>query len=89
MFSFPNGGGRKIRHNFDGIIISKYLINEWVKVIYSLLKIKKKFQKLNIIYKNIIPVHHGGMFFFTVFYKNWKKVLNFNEEYFICCCASR
>ena len=38
----PNGGGRIIRHNFDGIIISKYLINEWVKVIYSLLKEKKK-----------------------------------------------
>ena len=69
----PNGGGRKIRHNFDGIIISKYLINEWVKVIYSLLKEKKKFQKLKIIYKNIIPVHHGGIFFLTCFIKIGKK----------------
>ena len=73
MCSFPNGGGRKIIHNFDGIIINKYLVNEWVKVIYSLLKEKKRFQKLKIIYKNIIQVHHGEIFFLTVFYKNWKK----------------
>ena len=69
MCSFPKGRRRKIRHNFDGIIINKYLVNEWVKVIYSLLKEKKRFQKLKIIYKNIIQVHHGEIFL-TVFYKN-------------------
>ena len=69
----PNGGGKHIRHNFDGIIIRKYLINEWVKEIYSLLKEKKKFQKLKIIYKNMIPVHHGGMFFLQCFIKIGKK----------------
>ena len=72
----PNGGGRKIRHNFDGIIISKYLINEWVKVIYSLLKEKKKISeiKYNLQKYNTSPSWRNV--FFTVFYKNWKKVLN-------------
>jgi glycosyltransferase involved in cell wall biosynthesis len=73
----PNGGGRKIRHNFDGIIISKYLINEWVKVIYSLLKEKKKISeiKYNLQKYNTSPSWRNV--FFTLFYKNWKKVLNF------------
>ena len=72
----PNGGGRIIRHNFDGIIISKYLINEWVKVIYSLLKEKKKISeiKYNLQKYNTSPSWRNV--FFTVFYKNWKKVLN-------------
>ncbi len=72
----PNGGGRTIRHNFDGIIISKYLINEWVKVIYSLLKEKKKISeiKYNLQKYNTSPSWKNV--FFTVFYKNWKKVLN-------------
>ena len=73
----PNGGGKKIRHNFDGIIIGKYLINEWVKVIYSLLKEKKKISeiKYNLQKYNTSPSWKNV--FFTVFYKNWKKVLNF------------
>lgn len=73
----PNGGGKKIRHNFDGIIISKYLINEWVKVIYSLLKEKKKISeiKYNLQKYNTSPSWRNV--FFSVFYKNWKKVLNF------------
>ena len=72
----PNGGGKHIRHNFDGIIISKYLINEWVKVIYSLLKEKKKISeiKYNLQKYNTSPSWRNV--FFTVFYKNWKKVLN-------------
>lgn len=72
----PNGGGKKIRHNFDGIIIGKYLINEWVKVIYSLLKEKKKISeiKYNLQKYNTSPSWRN--IFFTVFYKNWKKVLN-------------
>ena len=72
----PNGGGRIIRHNFDGIIISKYLINEWVKVIYSLLKEKKKISEIknNLQKYNTSPSWRDV--FFTVFYKNWKKVLN-------------
>ena len=73
---YPNGGGKKIRHNFDGIIIGKYLINEWVKVIYSLLKEKKKISeiKYNLQKYNTSPSWRNV--FFTVFYKNWKKVLN-------------
>ena len=73
----PNGGGKKIRHNFDGIIIIKYLINEWVKVIYSLLKEKKKISEIknNLQKYNTSPSWRDV--FFTVFYKNWKKVLNF------------
>ena len=73
----PNGGGKKIRHNFDGIIIGKYLINEWVKVIYSLLKEKKKISeiKYNLQKYNTSPSWRNV--FFTLFYKNWKKVLNF------------
>ena len=76
MFSFPNGGGRKISHNFDGIIINKYLVNEWVKVIYSLLKEKKKISKIknNLQKYNTSPSWRD--IFFNVFYKNWKKVLN-------------
>ena len=72
----PNGGGKKIRHNFDGIIIGKYLINEWVKVIYSLLKEKKKISEIknNLQKYNTSPSWRDV--FFTVFYKNWKKVLN-------------
>ena len=72
----PNGGGKKIRHNFDGIIINKYLVNEWVKVIYSLLKEKKKISeiKYNLQKYNTSPSWRDV--FFKVFYKNWKKVLN-------------
>ena len=72
----PNGGGKKIRHNFDGIIIRKYLINEWVKVIYSLLKEKKKISEI----KNNLQKYNRSPswrdIFFNVFYKNWKEVLN-------------
>ena len=72
----PNGGGKHIRHNFDGIIIRKYLINEWVKEIYSLLKEKKKISEI----KNNLQKYDTSPswrdVFFTVFYKNWKKVLN-------------
>ena len=72
----PNGGGKHIRHNFDGIIIRKYLINEWVKEIYSLLKQKKKISEIknNLQKYNTSPSWRDV--FFTVFYKNWKKVLN-------------
>jgi glycosyltransferase involved in cell wall biosynthesis len=72
----PKGGGRKIIHNFDGIIINKYLVNEWVKVIYSLLKEKKKISKI----KNNLQKYNSSPswreIFFNVFYKNWKEVLN-------------
>ena len=72
----PRGGGRKISHNFDGIIINKYLVNEWVKVIYSLLKEKKKISKI----KNNLQKYNTSPswreIFFKVFYKNWKEVLN-------------
>ena len=72
----PKGGGRKISHNFDGIIINKYLVNEWVKVIYSLLKEKKKISKIknNLQKYNTSPSWRD--IFFNVFYKNWKEVLN-------------
>ena len=72
----PKGGGRKIIHNFDGIIINKYLVNEWVKVIYSLLKEKKKISKIknNLQKYNTSPSWRD--IFFNVFYKNWKEVLN-------------
>ena len=72
----PKGGGRKISHNFDGIIINKYLVNEWVKVIYSLLKEEKKISKI----KNNLQKYNTSSswrdIFFNVFYKNWKEVLN-------------
>ena len=72
----PKGGGRKISHNFDGIIISKYLVNEWVKVINNLLKEKKKISKI----KNNLQKYNRSTswrdIFFNVFYKNWKKVMN-------------
>ena len=42
----PKGGGRKINHNFDGIVINKYLVTEWVKVIYNLLEEKNKISKI-------------------------------------------
>ncbi len=83
----PKGGGRKIIHNFDGIIINKYLVSEWVKVIYNLLKEKKKFQKLNIIYKNTIQVHHGTTFFLMYFIKIGKKFWILNEEHIIYRCT--
>ena len=72
----PKGGGRKISHNFDGIIINKYLVNEWVKVIYSLLKEEKKISKIknNLQKYNTSPSWRD--IFFNVFYKNWKEVLN-------------
>ena len=72
----PKGGGRKISHNFDGIIINKYLVNEWVKVISSLLKEKKKISKIknNLQKYNTSPSWRD--IFFNVFYKNWKEVLN-------------
>ena len=72
----PKGGGRKISHNFDGIIINKYFVNEWVKVIYSLLKEKKKISKIknNLQKYNTSPSWRD--IFFNVFYKNWKEVLN-------------
>ena len=72
----PKGGGRKISHNFDGIIINKYLVNEWVKVIYSLFKEKKKISKIknNLQKYNTSPSWRD--IFFNVFYKNWKEVLN-------------
>ena len=72
----PKGGGRKINHNFDGIIINKYLVSEWVKVIYNLLKDKKKISKI----KNNLQKYNTNPswkdIFFDVFYKNWKKILN-------------
>ena len=72
----PKGGGRKISHNFDGIIINKYIVSEWVKVIYNLLKEKKKISKI----KNNLQKYNTSSswrdIFFNVFYKNWKKVLN-------------
>jgi glycosyltransferase involved in cell wall biosynthesis len=72
----PKGGGRKISHNFDGIIINKYLVNEWVKVISSLLREKKKISKIknNLQKYNTSPSWRD--IFFNVFYKNWKEVLN-------------
>ena len=72
----PKGGGRKISHNFDGIIINKYLVNEWVKVISSLLKEKKNISKIknNLQKYNTSPSWRD--IFFNVFYKNWKEVLN-------------
>ena len=72
----PKGGGRKISHNFDGIIIDKYIVNEWVKVIYSLFKEKKKISKIknNLQKYNTSPSWRD--IFFNVFYKNWKEVLN-------------
>ena len=72
----PKGGGRKISHNFDGIIIDKYIVNEWVKVIYSLLKEKKKISKIknNLQKYNTSPSWRD--IFFNVFYKNWKELLN-------------
>ena len=72
----PKGGGRKISHNFDGIIINKYLVNQWVKVIYGLLKEKKKISKIknNLQKYNTSPSWRD--IFFNVFYKNWKEVLN-------------
>ena len=68
--------GRKISHNFDGIIIDKYIVNEWVKVIYSLFKEKKKISKIknNLQKYNTSPSWRD--IFFNVFYKNWKEVLN-------------
>ena len=72
----PKGGGRKISHNFDGIIIHKYLVNEWVKVIYSLFKEKKKISNI----KNNLQKYNTNPswreIFFNVFYKNWEEVLN-------------
>ena len=72
----PKGGGRKIRHNFDGIIIKKYIVSEWVKVIYNLLREKKKISKI----KNNLQKYNTSSswrdIFFNIFYKNWKKVLN-------------
>ena len=46
-----------------------------LKVIYNLLKRKKKIsKKLKIIYKNIIQVHHGEIFFLTCFIKIGKSL---------------
>ncbi len=72
----PKGGGRKINHNFDGIVINKYLVTEWVKVIYNLLEEKNKISKIknNLQKYNTSPSWRD--IFFSVFYKNWKKVMN-------------
>ena len=71
----PNGGGRRIIHNFDGIIINKYSVASWT---YEVLNLLDNSKKLNKIKKNL-RINNTQLtwkdIFFEIFYKNWKKVI--------------
>ncbi len=71
----PEGGGKRINNNFDGIIVKKYLLKEWVKEIEYLLVNKKKIKEIknNLRLSNFQP--SWSDVFFENFYNNWKKIL--------------
>ncbi len=72
----PKGGGRNISHNFDGIVIKKYIVSEWVKIIYDILMEEKNSSKIKNNLQKFNSSPSWRHIFFSVFYKNWKKVLN-------------
>ena len=42
----PQGGGKRIIHNFDGIIINKYSVVSWANEVLNLLDNSKKINKI-------------------------------------------
>ena len=72
----PNGGGKRIKNNIDGIIVKKYKVCDWTKVIYDLFAEREKIKKIkNYLNKNDTQPSWKDVFF-NNFYNNWKKILN-------------
>ena len=71
----PQGGGKRIIHNFDGIIINKYSVVSWANEVLNLLDNSKKINKI----KKNLSINNTQLtwrdVFFEIFYKNWKKFI--------------
>ena len=71
----PDGGGKRIKHNIDGIIMEKYSSKVWCNEIIKLLDNSKK---TNTIKKNLKKSKNQATWkdiFFKCFYNSWKKIL--------------
>jgi glycosyltransferase involved in cell wall biosynthesis len=77
----PSGGGRRIEQNgFDGIIIKRYVLKDWLAEIEDLLKNKKRINSIkNNLRKNFSQPSWKKVFE-IYFLKKWKRIYRKNTN---------
>ena len=76
----PSGGGKRIyRPNFDGVIINKFTVEEWVKIISDLLSNNVKTKRIKSFLKN-----QGNDSWDQIFFRDlmpyWKRIIKLKDE---------
>ena len=76
----PSGGGKRIlRPNYDGVVINKFTVEEWVKKISDLLSNNDKTKQIKNYLKNQAN-ESWDQIFFRDLVPYWKKIIRLKNE---------